>query len=100
MTIEMPAERTLLSNFRGWGRVLNRWYLGFTEEDAEAWHERAGSWMYDRVSPIHQQEIRESWERIFGSPNVCDGDDHPIVQAVFEELFLEDVVKVQHFQMR
>ncbi len=87
--IEFRVERSnvLLSNFDVWHAILNGWYLPLTKEEDNESLKRS------------QEEMRESWNRIFDlellENNPCFvGEGPQCIQAVLEEVTLEQVVKV------
>jgi hypothetical protein len=90
LTLRMPKDRVLLSDFSAYHFVLNGWYLGFGEADCKQfdklWYNRVGGTVdtYDRdngstvmdywpdlrkASPAdreeYQAQITASWPRVF-----------------------------------
>ena len=104
LEIEIPDEKVLLSDFDLWHFPLNNWWLDdcfrpdYNEEDYDKAHE----W-FDSLSKEQQEiEKEKSWHQIF---NIEPYDSYWIargnyVQAIFWELRLENVKKVQYFTAR
>ena len=99
-----PEERVLLSRFDAWGMaVLNRWYLPLDEEEYEAWDNLSGSKLYTDLSPDLRQKVHAKWSRIFDLERLRRSEmwgEDLRVQAVLEEIRLEEVVKVKEFRSR
>jgi hypothetical protein len=95
MELEIPAEEVTLSDFELWHFILNRRYLGWTEEEGNA-VERA--WK----GRIPNEILEASWERIFLLHYPPEADiwlgaiAASRVQATFETLRLADVRTVTH----
>ncbi|HLI50385.1 MAG TPA: DUF3841 domain-containing protein [Thermomicrobiaceae bacterium] len=106
---EVPEDRVLLSHFGTWHIPLNEGYFHVACSEAELdaawewWEERSGGGRWDDLSPELKAEVKQSWERIF------DLDHHRSypemygtyeVQAVLEEVWISEVVKVTPFTAR
>lgn len=103
---EIPDNKVLLSDFELWHFVLNNWWLdtemflpGFTEEQYDANHK-----LFEALSPEEKQKkIEESWLNIFDVNEVIDNDfirRGVDIQAIFWELKMEWVKKIQYFVHR
>lgn len=91
----MPAEQVLLSSFDGWHSVLNNHF--FSLDDAEyAYHETLKTKL---PSAEYQREKERSWQRIFDLDLIPDRSVYEI-QAVFWQLELSSVIKVDFFTAR
>ena len=89
LTIEVPADRVLLSDFGDWHIVLNDGYLPIDDADFEREWE----------SPATQEEKEASWERIFdvyGQRYDSDGR----IQACVDRVYLHEVISVRPFKSR
>ena len=104
---EEASRRVLLSGFDHWGwHALNNWYLWLSDEEYEWWGNLAGEHRHEAKVPQHLQEmIRRSWERIFDLEALDEAArlDPEVyaplrVQATFEEIRLDEVVRVEHFR--
>ena len=83
MTLEVPDELVLLSDFDMWHCVLGNGYLADTEEEED---------------PATEQEIRESWSRIFDWKRIQSNWAVPkTTQATFWELRKDWVEKAEYF---
>lgn len=125
--VAVPEERVLVSDYMLWHVPLNNGYLSATEAEDEAFDEEEerrlgtkfaryqmppGKWMDpDSGYPTDLAErVLYSWERIFpdrwhefvdpGWNGPCRCGDYNDRQAVVEELYPEDVVKVEPFVTR
>ncbi len=108
LELGVPQERVLLSAYGAWHFALNKFYLPYAVEDAEyqresdAWDEELEQHGLNPYSgrplpePWHTR-MTASWERIF---DVEDLRETNTIQACFERLDLEDVVKVTVFTPR
>ena len=84
LTIDVPDELVLLSNFDMWHCVLNQSLCPIAEED-------------DIEEPT-QEEIENSWNNIFSIDADAPYWDTPkTTQATFWELRREWVIKAEHF---
>ncbi len=105
---EEASRRVLLSGFDAWGwHVLNNWYLDVSDEEYEWWDKLAPRRFDEELSPCLQEIVHRSWERIFDLELLDraareDWETYsPLrVQATFEEIRIEEVVKVEHFRAR
>ena len=108
LELAMPAERVLLSAYGAWHYVLSHWYLlqaveeGEYEREDAAWEEELTRHGLGppRDGPLPEPwffRMTASWERIF---DVDDLRDTNTIQACFECLRVEDVVKVTTFTSR
>lgn len=90
LTLNIPDEQVLISNFDGWHCVLNDWFCPFTETEDEA---------YDKGHANLTKE--ESWERIFDleafrtSEIWSEGEED--LQGVTGKISLEQVINVTSF---
>lgn len=100
LTIDVPDERVLLSNFGMWHHVLNDVYLGTEEEEAildklhdedpTRWSDTLDEWSADI------ERKRHGWEHIFDLPR-WTSQGHPRVQACIDGVSLFEVKKVKRF---
>jgi hypothetical protein len=123
--LEVPDEKVLTSCFDGWHCVLNQWFLCHTEEEdsmmEEEWNAILRQTNFAEISamvkggqeplqilPNQQAKMddfnrrrKESWEKVFdldwmrSSPLWKGGTS---IQACFEELRLDQVVKITKFK--
>lgn len=99
LALAVPPERVLLSDFDGWHAVLNRVYLLLSEEEDAAWEARLPCPPLWRALPLRfKKEVARSWSRTFDLDLMArswwaEGDQR--IQAVLEEIKLEDVVDVR-----
>lgn len=109
MEIEVGEAKVLLSDFELWHYVLNYWYLPATEkegEDFESEIERRG-FSFDEPKPLphrYHKRIEKSWEKIFDldwiAQNISSVRENKSIQAVFWELRIEQIRKVDKFTAR
>lgn len=87
LTLDVPDECVLLSDFDYWHVVLNDGELIFTIDDNMVYSE---------------EERRKSWEKIFDYTCTFDGEQHDVLstQATMWEIKAEWVVKAEHFISR
>ena len=104
MEIEIPDEEVLLSDFDLWHFVLNKWWLPdcFHEGYGDNEDEVQQRWFDGLTKDEQIKEKEKSWERIFDiepfeNDWILKGK---YVQAIFWELKLEQVKKVQFFTAR
>ena len=104
LEIEIPDEKVLLSDFDLWHFVLNNHYLDncfYPDYDDED-YEKTQKW-FESISPEMQKiEKEKSWEQIF---NIEPFENDWIirgkyVQAIFWELTIDQIKKVQFFTAR
>jgi hypothetical protein len=101
----IPAARVLLFGYDAWHAVLNGWYLSLTEAEDGRWEEKLRKRNADRkrLPTDLQAEMEESWERVFDLPALDESGwvgSAPYVQAVLEEIRLEEVRDVKPFVAR
>lgn len=102
LTLEIPAERVLLSDFQAWHFVLNGWYLPLTQQE-EKLFEPGRDHYWDPKSNLTSKEkkiIATSWERIFDLKKIYQspgfqGDRD--VQAVTESVQLSEIIAIREF---
>lgn len=112
LTIEIPDDNVVLSDFDDWSYVLAFWYYPLTEQednDFEAEYQKDGFHFLDMVNhkntdprmDKYRKRIVESWQRIFDIWKEASYSSCPIdkksIQATFWELRMEQVIKVEHF---
>lgn len=105
MELAVPKDRVLLSAYWAWHFVLNVWYLPQSdgddyERESNAWDaelERNGYTDYVALPEPWATRKIESWNRIF-DVEALRADN--TIQANFERLNLEDVVRVTEFTAR
>ena len=101
----IPAVRVLLFSFDAWHAVLNGWYLSLTEAEDDRWEEKLCKRSADRnrLPSDLQAEMEASWERVFDLPALDKSGwigPSRYVQAVLEEIRLEEVREVTPFVAR
>ncbi len=104
LEIEISDEKVLLSDFDLWHFPLNNWWLDncFVPDYTEEMYDKSHEW-FDGLDKEQQQiEKEKSWHQIF---NIEPFENDWIargnyVQAIFWELRLENVKKVQYFTAR
>ena len=102
---DVPIYRVLLSEFEAWHTPLNNGYLGKNEEEDEAF-DRLSPSLGTRLDqfPFHlQQRVEASWEHIFDIEEIAEsgytgGGER--IQAIIEEIRLEEVTRVTPFTAR
>jgi hypothetical protein len=106
MELEIDDNRVLCSDFELWHYPLNKWWLDpevFTDEYDDERSEERDNWFKSLSKEEQEMEREKSWLQIFDVDNVYDSDwirRGYDVQAIFWELRLEDVKKVQFFTAR
>jgi len=104
----IPANRILLSDCFAWNVVLDRRHLPLSDEEETDWISRLpAKWTsypdldYEELDPDLQRHVATSWERIFDFELLYSssnwGDGAYSIQAVFEEIQLDDVIRVTPF---
>lgn len=84
LTLEIPVERVLISDFHAWHCVLNNWYLALRQKEKRLVKEK-------------------SWERIFDLPAIAAspvwmaGDEGQVLQAVVERIYPEEIISQRSF---
>lgn len=112
LTIEIPDESVLLSDFDEWTYPLSFWYLPLTEQENkefEAEYEKDGFDFQDMINlrisdrrmEKYHERIIQSWQRIFDIWKEATYSGYPLdqksIQATFWELRIDQVLKVEHF---
>lgn len=121
---EVPADRVILSDFDAWHHVLSGDLVPLSGIESNAWHAEWEEWtaqeknQFSRAErrerptfyDVHRDRIRASWPRIFDldamaclmrDPDWGCGPDHTqFVQAVLEEIYLDEVIRVTPFVAR
>lgn len=102
LTLDMPDEKALLSNYDAWHSVLNGTPITDTEAEYdtlthELWNCRKNRLPLDEKI---EQSLRKSWEHIFDLEGLKEHWMWPTfsVQACFETLRLADVKHAQFFE--
>lgn len=85
LTLEVPEDRVLLSDFNGWHFILNGRFLALTEMEDE---ER------EKLPPT-SEEIRQSWEYIFDPEKMTPWVSTGKRQACVDQVYLHEVVEVR-----
>ncbi|WP_010093557.1 DUF3841 domain-containing protein [Ornithinibacillus scapharcae] len=93
LTIEVPDDKVLLSDFDAWHCVLNDGFCSLTEQEYELFE--LGK---SKVTKEH------SWERIFNlellqKSEIWRGNDM-IVQGVTSNISKDQIINIQHFTAR
>lgn len=102
LTLDVPDQEVLLSNFDAWHAVLN----GTPITDTEAAYDALVQAIWERRKkglPMEEEierHLRQSWEHIFDLDGLKEHWMWPTfsVQACFETLRLTDVKRVQFFE--
>jgi hypothetical protein len=100
LELRLPRERVLLSRYDTWHYVLSGWYLPEDLDDeleAARWAESLPETGWKPGTPVPEPwrtQRAQSWERIF---DLNETSEEYTVQAVFEELIIQDVVRVDHY---
>jgi len=93
LELDVPDDEILVSNFGAWHCVLNPCFV--TMNDAE-FHK-----MWDDDSPYSDQEIEESWQRIFDLELVAGPDNYgDDCQATFPVIDQSYIRKMRRFIAR
>ncbi len=114
LTIEVPDQRVLLSDFDYFHMVLMNMYVPVSEEDDKNFDkeiEGTGLSYNDLFQEIGDLEMKfifrnkiiQSWNRIFDLENVATGYNSSIgqsIQAVMWEVHLDEIKKVERFIAR
>ena len=100
LTIEIPKESVLLSDFDAWHFVLNQWYFPRVKTEEE-WDEKQ-TWFESLTKKQRDQVMKESWNQIFDITPCNEEWDvmGRYVQATFWELKKEQIKKVQFFKAK
>ena len=114
ITLSIPKDQVVLSDFDWWHSCLNYNYLSLTQEEDTLFDKKWLELLADQNScypdlrkatpeqlKIWEAEVKESWNRIFSLEYKEEykdwgGINNPI-QANFESLKLEQVIKVKKF---
>lgn len=102
--LDIPDEKVLLSDFDLWHFPLNRWWLNdcFYPEYNDEEDDKARAWFKSLSKEQQETEKEKSWEQIFNiepfeSDWILRGK---YVQAIFWEIKLDQVKKIQYFTAR
>lgn len=93
LTLEIPEERVVLTDYEAWNYVMNDWLLTDVTDEAE--YDRILEW-YDNLSEDEQEiEKRKSWMNVFKIDRIETDllTRGKFVQATFWELRKEDIVE-------
>lgn len=94
LTLEIPDNQVVLTDFDNWHFVLNDSYISKTEEDYS---------LYEKLSLEEQEQAKiQSWNRVFDIERF-ESDWYiqgSTIQATFWQLKQEYIKKVQHFISR
>lgn len=100
LTLQMPSEKVLLSDFELWHYVLNSWYLPTSLIDGDRFEKNHNA----KPATEQQAMTRKSWLRIFdlnfAAAEISDVYENKSLQATFWELTLDNVIEVQTFLAR
>lgn len=107
LTLTIPENAVLLSDFDLWHYVLNYWYLpqSVAEGDAFTAELTAAGLDFYRTKPLpdpaYHRRIEASWQRIFdldwSAPEIASSQAEKQIQGVTWEITLAQVKKVQAF---
>lgn len=101
LTLEVPENRVLLTDYHAWHMPLNLAPMVETEQEQDAWYESV-PWE-DRTNPENLAYLESTWKNLFNA-KIChklvNGEDSleepPIIQATMFDICLRDVVKIQY----
>lgn len=103
MTLDMPDELVLLSDYDSWHFVLNSWYLGEEKRSDELWDIKRNNKQcreYEDYPKWLRKELEESWYNIFDMDSSRKyleiEEDQQVIQATFWEIkpeYLKAAVK-------
>lgn len=109
LTLDVPEQQVLLSDFSDWHMVLNNGYLARTEAEADAFDAEllaAGISRQSRDYGGFTARIEASWERVFDIDHVGldpawnGSPETQSIQATFWRLSQDQVRKVEGFTAR
>ncbi|MFF2175253.1 DUF3841 domain-containing protein [Lysinibacillus sp. NPDC058147] len=90
LTVEVPDNKVLLSDFDAWHCVLNDWFCPITDEEDELFEQ-------GKLNITKEQ----SWERIFDLQKILRSEmwngNSQIVQGVTAVIHKEQILKFEHF---
>ena len=100
LKLQVPRDRVVLFDLRAWNKILNLSYIGEDDADERRFQDRLSSMGIQHATqafstpfyPQVKQEIRKSWQRLFGSADACPTT---YVQAGLWELRPEWVVEAR-----
>lgn len=85
LTLEVPREEAVFFDMNDWNKVLQMNYLGETEADARQFQRelrergiRAADVMLSRFYPDLQQQIMDSWQRLFRHHEAARRGERPV----------------------
>ena len=99
LTLEIPEDHVVLTDFDAWQLVMNGNYLSDIIESEEAF-ERQLSWLEDLSEEELLKETKRSWQRVF---NIMPYDSDSFsrgryVQATFWEIRREYIREIRYLQ--
>jgi hypothetical protein len=104
MTLEIPDEQVLVSDYDAWHFVLNGWYLGDEKRSDELWDIKNANknWReYDDYPQWLKNELEESWLNVFDfkkSRELLEYEEkEQVIQATFWEIKPEYVKSAVKF---
>ncbi|MGF7002547.1 hypothetical protein M2149_000936 [Lachnospiraceae bacterium PFB1-21] len=102
LTLDIPDEQILLSDFDLWHMVLGGHYCSDKPYTTDEELDKEWDWIEGLPPKKRKKIIRESWANIFDvAPGTNQGNsDGNYIQAVFWELGKEQVKKVQFFKSK
>ena len=90
LTLEIPDNKVLLSDFNAWHCILNDWFCSLTEEEDDLFEE-------GKLNISKEQ----SWERIFDLKLLQNSEmwmtEHQIIQGVTPFIKKEQVLNIEYF---
>lgn len=104
LKIRVPASRVLLSDFESWHLVLNNGICSWTEGEDYCVREDIARGDRDKLAALFEEKYK-SWERVLDLDANLTRDeewlgDFYAIQAVMEEVRLDEVVSAQIFKAR
>lgn len=110
LTLTIPENAVLLSDFDLWHYVLNYWYLPQSSAESDAFADELAAAGLDPhctrplLDPTYHRRIEASWQRIFdlnwSAPEIASPKAEKQIQGVTWEITLVQVKKVQAFVAR
>ena len=100
LELQVPRDQVILFDLRLWNKILNLNYIGEDEDDERRFEERLESMGIQYPTQVFstpfypqlKQEIRKSWQRLFGSDANCP---QAYLQAGLWELRQEWIVEAR-----
>ncbi|WMJ22919.1 DUF3841 domain-containing protein [Paludicola sp. MB14-C6] len=94
ITLDIPDQKVLLSDFDLWHYALNHWYLPTSEEDNAN---------FESQEEMQKEDlIQKSWQHIFDISSkyteyICTNPNKKWIQATFWELKSDNIISIEKF---